>query len=354
MNFFSKIKETLNLDKVKKQKKEERKLPKGKSDGKGARFLVWAIIVVILLIGPVAFLRANNALSKAKDSESVLAKVQDGIGEHKQDAYTSPMLEIFTNDVVDAYINIPRDEEKRKASEEKLVSFYAEGVNPPQVGDLNGFRELTSKELYDIAYEDDRAILQYKVDYRNVVIEEKEVEKKEKDGDKEKTVKEKVEEEKPTDKTALLNVPVTAAEDGGYAVIEAPYFTSVPSVKAEGVETTTNPLEDEKEVDAGKKTEITTWLEETFFPDYAANSPEDMTYIMDDPEALNGAQDFQGLQEPSVYPGKNENTYVVKTHALFKEKEVPITNAEPFTITIEEDEGKFFIQKLTKSIGGNN
>lgn len=354
MSFFSKTKEALNLDKVKKKKKEERKLPKGKKDGKGARFIVWAIIVIILLIGPVAFLRANNALTTAKGSEDVLAKVQDGMGERQQDAYTSPMLEIFTNDVVDAYINIPRDGEERKASQEQLLSFYAEGVDAPQVGDLNGFRELTSKKLYDIAYEDDRAVLQYKVDYRNVVIEEKEVEKKEKDGDKEKTVKEKVEEEKPTDKTALLNVPVTAAEDGGYAVIESPYFTSVPSVKAEGVESTTNPLEDEKEVDAGTKTEVTTWLEETFFPDYATSAPEDMTYIMDEPEALNGAQDFQGLQEPAVYPGKNENTYVVKTHALFKEKEVPITNAEPFTITVEEQEGKFFIQKLSKSIGGNN
>lgn len=352
MAFFSKAKSSLKDNKITKQKKENRKIPKAKKgNGKGARIFIWIILVVLVLIGPLAFVRAQNALNKSKDSETAIVKMQNNTDENKGSVYSSPSLQIFSESVVNEYIDIPKTEEDREVEKKQLVDHFAEGVALPVIGEFKGYRKLDSKRLYDIQYKEDKAVLSYIVDYTNVIIEEHEEKKKEKVDEKKKTVTEVVEEEIPTKKTIMLNVPVKANKNGGFTVIEPPYFSSVPNIQANNIKAKENPLENEKQVPVSKIEEIEKWLK-TFFSDYASKKSDEMSYVMDEPQALAGEKDFVGMNDLSIYPTKKENVYTVKVYVIFKEKEIDISHEEPFTLKIQYEDGKYFVKSMKNTIGG--
>ncbi|NPC90868.1 DUF853 family protein [Bacillus sp. WMMC1349] len=335
-------------NKIKRSKKESRKLPKIRNS-KGAVVLVWALIVVLGMSGILAFGRAQNALEKSKATESALAAVTANQDENGYDAYRSPKIEIFGDQVVDEYMNIPRDSEQRKAREKALQSFYAEGLTVDTMGDVGGYRQLNHKTLYDVHFDNDKAVLQYRVDYDNVAIQQKEREVEKKKGKKKKKVKEKYEEKKQTSRTMLLNVPIRASKNG-YAVVSNLYFTPVPDVKTKGIQSETNPLTEQSEAPMEQKQEIENWLKD-FFKKYADGTIDDLNYMMEKPQALNGQRSFVGLENTKVYPsGKNE--FVIKTNVKFQEKDISIENTESFTIYLEKRDGKYFVKKMENTLGG--
>lgn len=343
-----KVSSVFSDNKIKRSKKENRKLPKARNS-KGAVVVVWAVIVVLGLSGILAFGRAQNALNKSKATESALAAVTANQDEHGYDAYRSPKIEIFADQVVDEYMNIPRDSEQRKAREEALQGFYAEGLTVDSMGDVGGYRQLNHKTLYDVHFDDDKAILQYRVDYDNVAVQQKEREVEKKKGKKKEKVKEKYEEEKKNSRSMLLNVPVKASNDG-YAVVSNLYFTPVPDVKTKGVQSETNPLAEQSEAPMEQKQQVENWLKD-FFKKYADGTTDDLTYMMEKPQALNGQRSFVGLENTKIYPS-GKNGFVVKTNAKFQEKDVAIENTESFTIHLTKRDGKYFVEKMENTLGG--
>lgn len=335
-------------NKIKRSKKESRKLPKARN-GKGAVILVWLLIGVVGLSGILAFGRSQNALNRSKATETALAAVTAGQDANGYDVYRSPKMEIFANQVVDEYMNIPRDSDQKKAREEALKSYYAEGLAVDLTGDVGGYRKLNNKTLYDVQFADDKAILQYRVDYDNVAVQEKEREVEKKKGKKKQKVKEKYEEEKKTGRSMLLNVPVKASK-GGYAVVSNLYFTPLPDVKTKGVQSETNPLEDESEIQDAQKQQIQNWLND-FFKKYADGTTDDLTYMMEKPQALNGQRSFVSLENLKVY-ASGKNGYIVKTNAKFQEKDLGIENTESFTMHLSKRDGKYFVEKMENTLGG--
>lgn len=343
-------------NKVKRSKKEKRTLPAAKSNVKRVRFIVWAVIVCVCLTGVLGFARAQNALHKSKQA---LALVNDKKNNPNQDqsAYNSPKLAKFGDMVVKAYVPISANSDDRIKQMAELEKMYAKDVPVPELGDFTGHRDLKSFEVFNIVHEADKAVLQYKVSYTNVASgeqpkpEEQKPDEQKEDEKKEDEKKPEAAPETKTDKEALLNIPVKSVKNG-FIVIENPYFSNVPKLVGKKVEAVSNPYSNDKMIDVNKSDQIQKWLAESFFPKYASEDETEMMYMMEEPQSLNGVQDFQEIDSIKVYPAKKKNEYVVKTVATFKEKELDIRQAEAFTIVLRDSDNKFFVEKLSHTLGG--
>jgi len=333
-------------NKVKRSKKEKRTLPKAKGSVKGVRVLVWSMIVVICLTGVLGFARAQNALHKSKEAKAAVNEIKNNPNAD-QDAYSSPKLMNFGNEVVKAYVPISPKADDRTKQMAELEKYYAKDVPLPQLGDFQGHRDLKGFELFNITHEAHGSVLQYKVSYTNVASGEqpKDDEKKEEDKDA------KPAPETKTDKEALLNIPAKSVKNG-FVVIESPYFSAVPTLIGKKVEAVSSSYTDDTLVQTTKSEPIQKWLTESFFPKYASETKAEMMYMMEKPEALNGVQEFQEIKSIKVYPGKKKNQYVAKVVAAFKEKELEVSQDSTFTITLKDSDNKYFVEKLTHTLGG--
>jgi Conjugative transposon protein TcpC len=346
-SFFKTIKDE---NKIKRSKTEKRTLPQAKQAGRFARFIVWAVIVIICLTGTLGLLRAQNALNKSKQA---LAAVNDGgqNASQNQSVYDSPKLNLFGQNVVEAYVPISDNADDREKQATKLAKYYAKGVSVPLVGDFKGKRELRDYKMYNVSQEQNRAVIQYQVSYTNVVSEEKEWEVEKQKGDKKEKVKEKYNEDKATDKQALLNIPVKAVGNS-FVVIESPYFSQIPSLKGEKAQAISNPYNDDDMVKTNRSESVQKWLTDEFFPKYASETKADMSYMMEKPETLNGLQEFAGIESVKVYPGKKKDEYIAKVIATFSEKEIDVKQDIGFTMTLRESDNKYFVENMKHTLGG--
>lgn len=347
---FQSIREALRENMPKKHKRESRTLPKQRNM-KGIRLVIWVVIGIFCISSLLGFLRASNALSKVAATKSSIEDVKESFSIQDYNAYNSPKMTLFGEQVVSSFITIPKEETERKQRVETLNTYLASGLETESFEGVKGYRTLEKQALFDVQYGKDSATLQYKVTYANVSLTEKEVEKEVKKGDKKKKVKQKVQAESKQVKTALLNIPVQA-KDGHYAVIENLYFTAVPNVEGKGFTAVSSKLSNENKVSEEQKQEVESWLKE-FFTKYAASPKEEMEYIMNDPQSLNGLKEFVSLSELGVYQTKSKDAYTVKAIVTFKEKEIDITNEERFTLTIKKDSGKYYVQEMKNTLGGN-
>jgi len=333
LNFF---KDLFKDKKIKKGKPESRELPKGKkSNSKGIRIFIWAILLIVAIAGPLGFLRSTNALKYSKEANAQLQNNDEKEMEN-QEAYDSPKFNVYANHVVDDYINIPKDGDERDDYLEQLQTIFVSEDFLPNL-DFKGFRELNSKTYYGKEQEGDHVIAQYKVSYDTTVITEKKKKKK------------TVEEEETTSHEALVNIPIRY--DDGFAVVESIYFTSVPGLKSDHQKQVTNPYDDENvdEVSVNDRDDLQNWVED-FFADYASKSSDEMAYMMDNPQALNGLQEFQEINDFHVY--QKDGQYIVKAIVTYQEPEAGITHQEPYTMKIKQMNGKYYVKSLEQTLGG--
>ncbi|MMZ58520.1 Conjugative transposon protein TcpC [compost metagenome] len=145
----------------------------------------------------------------------------------------------------------------------------------------------------------------------------------------------------------LIVVPV-GTDGKGFNVIEQPFFQPLPDeVRLAAVQDTTDPgLRN-----SFKENEIKQFLGQ-FFTSYSQNNVNDMAYLMDQPESLQGLYFFKGLEGFSLYSnGLQTDSYTVKTLALFTEKGTGLYMKQPFTLQIIKQNGKFYVKELKHSIG---
>lgn len=347
-SFKSKSSEFVEENKVHRQPKDKRKLPQAKGNGKVLRFLIWTVIVFISVSGVLALLRSQNALNKAKNSQQVLAKMQESAGEHKQDAYTSPKIEVYANYFIDVYMNVPKDGKEKR--QEALSKLYAKNFKLDEAKNFEGYRKLIGKTLYDVSYEKDYTVLSYKVTYENVKIEKKQVQPPQTDPNQPPPPPETKEEEVKTKHTALLNVPISS-KNGKYAVVENPYFTASDELQADDIKSVENPLATKEQLKFDKKEPIEKWLNE-FFTKYADSKPQDMSYMMSEPKALSGIKSFVKIEELNVYPTEEEKVFTVKAVVTFKEKDIDLQNKEAFSLQLKLKDGKYFVENFKNTLGG--
>ncbi|QPR75173.1 conjugal transfer protein (plasmid) [Bacillus licheniformis] len=109
-------------------------------------------------------------------------------------------------------------------------------------------------------------------------------------------------------------------------------------------------MAEQSEAPMEQKQQVENWLKD-FFKKYADGTTDDLTYMMEKPQALNGQRSFVGLENTKIYPS-GKNGFVVKTNVKFQEKDVAIENTESFTIHLTKRDGKYFVEKMENTLGG--
>lgn len=312
--------------KIKRNKTEPRQLPKGKKyNPRTIRSIVWIGLIILLSSAVFAFIRSGNALSDSKEAkEQVEVNKTETID--NQEAYDSPKFQVYSQRFVDDYMNIPGDSEDREEYEETLNTYYVDEDFIPAL-EFKGKRELVSKTLFGIEQEENHVVAEYKVDYKIIPKDDDDVKEKE----------------------AMLNIPIKY--DNGYGVVEPAYFTDVPNMDNNEQEAIESDYEEgqEEELTVNQKQELEDWTED-FLHDYAEKDEEDMAYMMNDPEALNGLQEFVSIDDFKAY--EKEDYYVAKVEATFKEPGVDLEHEEQFTLDIEEKDNKYYVKSMKNTLGG--
>lgn len=347
-SFKSKSSEFVEENKVYRQPKDKRKLPQARGDGKFLKVIIWIVIIFISFSGVLALLRSQNALNKSKSAQKVIAEMKEDTGKQEKNDYSSPKIEVYANHFVDVFMNVPKDKkEERKAVLSKL---YAKDFKLDEPTNFEGYRKLIGKALYDIDYEKDYAVLKYKVTYENVKIEKKQVQPPQTDPNQPPPPPETKEEEVKAQHTALLNIPISS-KNGKYAVVENPYFTASNELQAKDIKSIDNPLSEKQQLKFDKKESIEKWLNE-FFIKYADSKPQDMSYMMAEPQALSGIKSFVKVEDLKVYSTHDKDVFTAKAVVIFKEKEIDLQNKEVFSLQLKLKEGKYFVEKIKNTLGG--
>ncbi|WP_160141818.1 conjugal transfer protein [Salicibibacter halophilus] len=256
-------------------KPEKEKSGIRKDTSKRTAFAVWGLIGGLLFFSTLAVMLSINTRSTFND---LRVAVNDDDAEQEEESELDIVsADFFLRDFVDAYINVSDDpdalEERREALHEYMVSTDTEAEWQMVDVDMEGERRLEDVSLFHVDETDEGAVFEYEVTYIS--------------DSGEGTTEEQ---------TLLLHVPVM--EQGGqYAVKREPYFTEVEDLSASiAVE------EEERNVDeyVGEEQEaILSFLDE-FFEEYATGEEDDLSYMMREPESLDGAFVYEGMVNESI------------------------------------------------------
>lgn len=331
MNAIKKFFQDVFKDKkVKKEKAEPRELPKGKkSNGRGARIFVWSIVAIVCITGILGFIRSTNALNKLDRANAQIAEnKQNNISLSNQEAYEKKEFQIYAGDVASHYMNIPKGDEERESYMDHLKDYVVSKEFLPDI-DFDGYRDLKNKSYYGKEQQEDHVVAQYKVSYETV------------NKDKEET----------KEHEAMLNIPIRADDHGEYVVVESMYFSPIPDLKGDHQKPVSDPYEEdhEEEIDVNKRNDLQHWVED-FFESYASETEEDMAYMMDTPEALDGLQEFQGIRDFHVY--QEDDRYIAKVKVTYREPGADIKHEESYTMKLKTMNDKYYVEDLDQTLGG--
>lgn len=356
-----------------KPRKDARKLPAAKRrNSKGARFFVYALMILLFLGVPLSFIRSGNALLGLEDTQQTVASIQEETENASTEDYSTEEIEVFGDRFVENYITISQDSDERQANQEELSAYLADGVEAPSVQGVEGYRTLDNRRLYDIEPQENHILLKYRVDYTNVAVEEIEEDpddasSEEEDSSSDEDSKEEASEdedateeeddggssepttkETETSKTAILNIPVLAHENQ-YIVIDSPYYTDMPDLVGSGTKAEPD-MNGREEIGVDEQESIRSFLQE-FYTKYANDDASELNYMMDEPEALGGIRAFESIDDLTVYAGEDENTYTALASVTFKESEIGVRNTEHYRLELDQRDGRYYVTAFNHTQG---
>lgn len=334
MNFKYKKKEKEKIDKAPKKKEIQTK---------GVKRVVLGGLVVVLLSGVGAYVKAtavSDHVSKVESSVKLLKNDVEGDNEKK--LLLTPELQSFMDRFVSEYVNIPNDDEQFKKRSETLVKeYYAKGMNEDTTS-FSAKRSLKDYTLVSLKYVDGVPVASYQVSYEIENPVTKTVEEKHKDSKgKMVTSKKEITATEKSVSEQVLNIPFIE-KNQSFCINAYPYFTEPVTTKANE-----NVLsyDDEKmgKVDLKTEKEVEKFVEE-FMTKYCESSSADMAYMMNDPEGLNGNFSLDQV-DSKIY--KSNDSVVVKVDVSLKDKDTSILQKEQLTLELVKKSDKYYVQKLS-------
>jgi hypothetical protein len=306
---------------------KERKLPRSKRSYQKILFIAfWLLFLSTFWFMFQAYQRAayvNDKLNTLNNNIQKQSKESTSDSFIRQDATVS-----FAQQFAGQYLNIAPDQNARMEREKRLVNMLASNLAVQELegtGEINAKRTVTSIKPYKVnVLNPSQALVTLLVSYK---IEKPNAQ--------------------PQNITQLLNL--TIGTDGtNFNVIEQPYLLPAPAeAKLEKVE---NTMESKPELTNEEvKGQINDFLKQ-FFTSYGKSTLDEMKYLMNSPESLNGFADFTGLEQTKIYDAKEKGHYVVKTIAVFKDKATNVDMRYSFTLDVSKQDGKFYVNKLTHTL----
>ncbi len=235
-------------------------------------------------------------------------------------------------------MNVPKDSDGRQERASNLQEYmvfndeFNNEKNDMYSPEGEGTRNLESFTLFNIEESQSNTVYQYKVVFTNKLETEVETGR-----GKNKKVETEVEEEQ---QTLLLNIPIVV-EDGLFSISSVPYFTDVPSL-AGNIEYETESI-DLEEYDGNEKENIMIFLN-NFFEKYTTETVEEMSYLMEEPETLNGSFLFEEIQDVVIYQDKE--TYKVLIKVNFKDEISGIQQVNDVEMSISKDGSNFYVDEF--------
>ncbi|MBT2688353.1 conjugal transfer protein [Bacillus sp. ISL-47] len=265
----------------------------------------------------------------------------------------SPAGEDYAAQFIAAYINVPYNEKEREERSNTLQSYLAEGLTAGQLEDLSAFggkRVLKSASLYDVKnVSNTAASYVYRIEYELFKIVEKEQEAEKKEGSEEIAGEEKITAyEEALGKKEQMIVVRLGTDGNSFNVIEQPYYEALPAVtRLVSVQDSTDQANRNTKAESALKQ-----FASQFFTSYTTNSIEEMSYLMEEPETLQGLYEYRGLEDFVVYDGEQKGQYIVKTLVLLQEGDADLQTKHPFTLIVTKENNKFYVQDFKHTIGG--
>lgn len=326
---------------------ERRTIPKYKNLQKWIIVGFYCFLVLLLILLLASFIKSSKAKKESHEAMSKSDLIERKYEDNASTVQYSPKLKLYADDFVDTYMSVPRDSKDLEERNKNLAKFFPSDYKVPDEKTSDSDRKLNSKEFYNIKRKDKQTIIQYIVNYDVNITEKKEVKvkKKAEKGKKQEYETKTEEKNRKVIQNVLINIPVKS-ENNKYVVVEYPYFTPIPDSHLTKEKMVEDNLKDNKREDNPK---VKSFIEE-FFNKYASSKSDDMAYLMNNPEGLEGTREVSNIKEVRLYP-KGEK-YIAKVEVLMKDKDSPLENLEHYTLEITEKDGKYYVERMTNSIGG--
>lgn len=326
------------------QKPEKKKSPVRKDHSKGIAFLVWSMLGTIVFLSVLTILLSVNTRSALNDISAHLFSEEDT----KQDSdFSIEGAKYFLSGFVHEYVNVDDTPERIEERKNNLKSYMVQSSELQDdthplydLSGLEGERILNESTLFDVKEEEAYKLFQYRVKMSNRIEweEEIEVENDDEEDDKKTEIVTKNDEK---EQTLLLNIPVVS-ENGAFAVAAAPYFSEVYSLKGEI--TSENAESESAEEYAGEELESLQAFLVDFFERYASEPKEELSYMMAEPESLNGAFVLDELTSIKTYETKTG--FLVNAEVKFFEEMTNMPYVVFAEMDIENREGVYYVKEI--------
>lgn len=326
-----------------KKKGKKEVVPKGKRKvSTGWRIVAWSVVGLFVVGAGSAFIKSNRATSTVDAMEMNLNTLQEKVNSPDEQEDISGHIENYFSGFIPLYINTYSDNSLSADRDLKLQSYFGSGfqIENPAVD-----RKLESMEFFEVEKDGDVQIAKYVVKY-SVDKMNRNLEKEEMISNTEERTKNQESESKKTI-SQLLSIPFKYV-DGTIAIVDYPYFSAVPNQLG-----LLDPLEKDfgDQVTADDAKPVVEFVDQ-FLKSYAELSADEMKYMMNDPESLNGVYEFSKA-DTQVYEGK-AGKFEVVTLVTFVMPDSELTHVERMQLSISKtSDGKYFVEKLNHSLGGN-
>lgn len=328
----------------KKENQATDRIPKKKGIRmKGAKRIVLGGLVVVLLSGVVAFIKASAVSTHVSQVENSVLDLKKELNNEKGNMISfTPEIKAFMDRFITEYINIPNDDEAfKKRSATLTKEYYADGLSENETS-FTAKRTLKDETFIALKNVDNVPVASYQVTYEIETPTTKKVQEKHKNSKgKETTITKEVTDKEIVSSTQVINIPFTSKNDS-FCVTAYPYFTEPLVTKAkEG-----SLSYDEKDldsVDSDTENKVQSFVTE-FLTKYCESSSSDMAYMMDNPEGLNG--NFT-LDEVKTKAYKDGDRVKVKADVSLKDKNTSIIQKEQLTLDLTKKSDKFYVKKLS-------
>lgn len=318
------IKKALSPPQLKKQKQNPQR-PRGYMARKTGAAAFWVLFGFMFLTVTVTL------FSKSDESKTPEAIAMEEV----ENLSVKPEAIQFAQSFTAHYFNWGSGEEKKKAREEKLNYFLAEGLDP-QAG-LNmkkvtwnsAHKRSTLKKVEDLG--NNKSLVTF---YTTAELS------REVDG-----------EDQPETKTLSKYFVVPVVYDGtSYGVYELPKFTHIDeqtTVKADkqtGLQKTASSPETSK---------VRTFLE-TFFTSYTEDSTDKLAYILEDGSritGLNKSMTFVKVASADIYEGQNTGEYIVQSEVVMQDPESDMQFHTDYELAVKKDGERFIVSSINESEG---
>jgi hypothetical protein len=311
---------------LKGKNKQRSAIPSGKRTvAKRTRYFLWGTIVVLGLSGVLAFVKANNVSSShsqlIEHVDTMTKKLETltavSVDERKTEAYFAEFIPLF--------MNLGAEDYDTRVEREQALGDYFESTSDHTLGnDTN--RQLEDFRLYELNQAQEGFVARYFVRYTTSELE----------GGNRQAFEH------------LLNIPFVE-ENGVFAITEFPYFGLVPENRGM-VAATESALSERNQVSFAEVEGLEEFLEQ-FFNNYASSSVEDIAYMMQEPVSLDGQFKYV-RSENKVYEFEDQEEFIVQSVIELQLNNTGLAHKEHMTLTISNDGDRFFVEKLSHSIGG--